>query len=66
MEISFNAEDILKYFTYFSQKEGFYISCKFFPQEITCMKYQGIFSEKNTKIIFQFVDCRISSESGKG
>ena len=33
-----SADDILNYFSYFSQKTGFGISCKLSPLETVCMK----------------------------
>ena len=36
--VKFSADDMLKYFSYFSQKSGFGSSCKLSPQEIICMK----------------------------
>ena len=41
------SSDILKYFSYFSQKIGFDIACKLSP----CMNYQSLFSGKNKKNI---------------
>ena len=35
------------YFSSFSQKTGFGISCKLSPLEIICMKSQSLFSWKN-------------------
>ena len=64
--VKFSADGILKYFSYFSQKTGFDISCKlspFFqktgydilcklsPKETICMKCQILFSGKNKKNI---------------
>ena len=57
--------DILKYFSYFSQKTGFDFSCTLSPQETMCMKCQSLFSGKNKKKYHQFVVCWISPESGK-
>ena len=45
--VKFSANDILKYFSYFSQKTGFDIACKVFPMETICMKCQFLFSGKN-------------------
>ena len=47
--VKFSADDILKYFSYFSQKTGFDISCKLSPKETICMKCQILFSVKNEK-----------------
>ena len=44
------------YFSYFSQKTGFDISCKLSPQETVCMKCQILFSGKNNKNISK---CRL-------
>ena len=46
-----SAEDILKYFPYFSRKIGFDFSCKLSPKETICMKCQSLFSGKNKKNI---------------
>ena len=43
------ADDILKYFSYFSEKIGFDISCKLFPNEKLCMKCQSLFSSKQKR-----------------
>ena len=44
----FSADDLLKlkYFSYFSQKTDFDISCKLSPVETICMKCQILFSGK--------------------
>ena len=47
--VKFSADDILKYFSYFSQKTGFDISCKLSLKETICMKCQILFSGKNKK-----------------
>ena len=47
--VKFSADDILKYFSYFSQKTGFDISCKLSPKKTICMKCQILFSGKNKK-----------------
>ena len=39
---------ILKYFSHFTQKTGFDISCKLSPAETICMTYESLFSGKNT------------------
>ena len=44
-------DNILKYFSYFSWKIGFDISCKLSPKETICMKCQILFSGKNKKHI---------------
>ena len=49
--VKFSADDILKYFSYFSQKTGFDISCKLSPYETICMKCSTLFSGKNKKNI---------------
>ena len=41
-----SAEDILKYFSFFSQKTGFGISEKIPPKETICMKCQNLFQKK--------------------
>ena len=52
--VKFSAEDILKYFSYFSQKTGFDISCKS-PKETICMKCRILFSVKNKKNIINLL-----------
>ena len=47
--VKFSADDNVKYFSYFSQKTGFDISCKL--SETICMKYQTLFSGKKKKNI---------------
>ena len=42
---TFSADDIFKYFSYFSMETGFDISCKFFPVETICI-CQILFSGK--------------------
>ena len=49
--VNFSADDILKYFSYFSQKTGYDISCKLSPKETICMKCRILFSGKNKKNI---------------
>ena len=44
------------YFSYFSMKTGFYISCKLSSKETICMKWQILFSGKNKKNISK---CRL-------
>ena len=46
-----SADNILKYFSYFSQKTGYDISCRLSPKETICMKCHILFSEKNKKNI---------------
>ena len=62
----FSADDILKYFSYFSQKTGFDISRKLSPQETICMKWQSLFVWKNKKICNKFFVCLTCPESGIG
>ena len=45
------ADNILKYFSYFSQTTGFGISCKLSPMETIRMKCQILFSGENKKNI---------------
>ena len=47
--VKFSADYILKYFSQFSLKSGFDISCKLSPMETICMKCQILFSGKNKK-----------------
>ena len=47
----FSADDIFKYFSYFSQKTGYDISCKLSPKETICMKCHILVSGKNKKNI---------------
>ena len=50
--LSANSEDdkfIVLFFSYFSQKTGFDISCKLSPLETICMNCQSLFSGKNKK-----------------
>ena len=44
-----SADNILKYFSYFSKKIGFDTSCKLSPKETICMKCQILFSRKKKK-----------------
>ena len=46
--VKFSADNILKYFSYFSKKTGYDISCKL---ETICMKCQILFFGKNKKNI---------------
>ena len=57
--VKFSADNILKYFTYFSQKTGFDISCKI------CMKCQILFSGKNKKNTINLSSAE-NAQSGKG
>ena len=54
--VKFSADDILKYFSYFSQKTGLDISCKLSPLETICMKCHILFSGKYKKNISK---CRL-------
>ena len=47
----FSADDILKYFSYFSLITGFNVSCKLFPLETVCMKPRILFSGEKRKIL---------------
>ena len=50
--IKFSADDILKCFSYFSQKTGFNISCKLSPLDTICMKCWLLFSgQKKENVI---------------
>ena len=49
--VKFSADDILKYFPYFSQKTGFDISCKLSPMETICIKCKILLSGKKKKNI---------------
>ena len=49
-----SADDILKYFSCFSQKTGFGISCKVSLLETLCMKCLILFSGKNKKNVISF------------
>ena len=42
--VKYSADDILKYFFYFSQKIGFVMSCKVSPNETICTKCHYLFS----------------------
>ena len=59
--VIFSADDILKYFSYFSQKKGFDISCKLSPNETICLKI--LFSGTNT---INFSSAENFPESGNG
>ena len=45
----FSEDEILKLFSYFSQKTGFDIPCKLSPLETICMECQILFSRKSKK-----------------
>ena len=47
------ADNILKYFSYFCQKIGFDISCKWSPKETICIKCQILLSGKSKKNIIK-------------
>ena len=49
--VKVSADDILEYFSYFSQKTTFDISCKLSTVKTICMKCQILFSWKNKKNI---------------
>ena len=49
--VKFSADNILKYFSHFSQEARFDILCKLSPMETICMKSQILFSGKNKKNI---------------
>ena len=49
MDKKFSTDDNLKYFSYFSQKTGFDISCILSPMETICMKCQILMSGNNKK-----------------
>ena len=49
LRVKFSADNILKYFSYFSQKIGFDISCKLSPVETICIEFQSLFSGKTKK-----------------
>ena len=53
----FSADDILKYFSYFSKKTGFDISCKLSP---ICMKCQILFPAKNKKNITNLLSAELA------
>ena len=55
-----STDDILKYFSYFSQKTGFDITyilspMALSPMEMICMKCQNLFSGKNKKTIINLL-----------
>ena len=58
--IKFSADDILKCFSYFSQKTGFDISCKLSPLETICMNCQILFSGKTRKNIISLVSAELA------
>ena len=51
LQVKFSADNILKYFSYFSEKTDFDISCKLSPMETVCIKCQILFSRENKKNI---------------
>ena len=55
-----SADDILKYFSYFSQKIDFDISCKLSLKETICMKYQSLLSGKNKKNIISLSSAELA------
>ena len=60
------AGDNLNFFSYFSQKIGYDISCELSPQEAIRMKYQSLFSGEKDEKYHKYDVCRISQECGKG
>ena len=50
----------MKYFSYFSWKTGFVISCKLSPMETICMKCCILFSVKNKKIIINLSSAELA------
>ena len=56
----FSADDLLKYFSYFSQKTGFDISCKLSLIETICMKYQILFYGENKKNIINLSSAELA------
>ena len=60
----FSADDILKCFSYFSQKTGFDISCKLSLIETICMKYQILFYGKNKKNIINLSSAELAPSLG--
>ena len=50
--VKITADDILKYFSYFSQETRFDISCKLSPVETICMKCQILYSCMQCQILF--------------
>ena len=53
--VKFSADNILKYFSFVSQKTGFDISCKLSPMETICIKCQIQFFGKNKKNIINLL-----------
>ena len=47
LKVKFSADDILQYFSEFSQYIGVHISCKLSALEAICMRCQSLFSGKN-------------------
>ena len=59
--LKFSANNILKYFfSYFSWKTGFDVSCKLSPKETICMKCQNLFSGKNKKNIINLLAAELA------
>ena len=50
----------MKYFSYFSQKTGFDISCKLSPMQTICMRCQILFPGKNKKNIINFSSAEVA------
>ena len=48
--VKVSADNILKYFSYFSEKIGFDIPCKLCSYEKMCLEFQILFSGKTRKI----------------
>ena len=61
-----SADDFLKYFSYFSQKTGFDISCKLSPMEIFYMKCQILFFGKNKKNVINLSSAELAKTLLKG
>ena len=49
LKVKFSADDILQYFSEFSQYIGVHISCKLSALETICMRCQSLFSGKNKR-----------------
>ena len=58
--IFFSADNILKHFSYFSQKTGFDISQKLSLMETICMKCQVLFPAKNKKNITDLLSAELA------
>ena len=61
--VEISADDILKYFSYFSHKTWFGISYNLSPMETICMECQILFFLRKIRKIFQYIICWISPES---